>query len=226
VENACSTPSHTTVTFKMQSGRQTKRTTGDPAVPEKGKDLATGRTRILEHSTNLSFFTFLISRSLKNSLNFKDFLFIFPITLSFLSLSFEKSSPFLKPSRTDKKNYLMRVGKRSAEVDLEGNERPDHGFLIRIGRSQQIPRQSLYSRKRADKTYLIRVGRSVGPPTNLIRVGRSVGPPTNLKRVGRSVGPPTNQDKRQKSGSNAFFLTRVGRAAFKRKSFFTRVGRS
>jgi len=107
----------------------------------------------------------------------------------------------------------MRVGKRSAEVDLEGNERPDHGFLIRIGRSQQIPRQSLYSRKRADKTYLIRVGRSVGPPTNLIRVGRS-------------VGPPTNQDKRQKSGSNAFFLTRVGRAAFKRKSFFTRVGRS
>merc|ERR1712240_783156 len=125
------------------------------------------------------------------------------------SLSFEKSSPFLKPSRADKKNYLMRVGKRSAEVDLEGNERPDHGFLIRIGRSQQIPRQSLYSRKRADKTYLIRVGRSVGPPTNLIREGRSVGPPTNLKRVGRSVGPPTNQDKRQKSGSNAFFLTRV-----------------
>jgi len=101
----------------------------------------------------------------------------------------------------------MRVGKRSAEADFERNERPDHGFLIRIGRSttavQDKQPQQIYGRmkpnlieeKKVDKSLLTRVGRSGGPP-------------------------PGRGHKRQKSGSNAFFLTRVGRAKQRRNSFF------
>jgi len=87
----------------------------------------------------------------------------------------------------------MRVGKRSAEVDFERNERPDHGFLIRIGRSTKAVKENLTEDKKVDKSLLVRVGRSGGPPPG---------------------------HKRQKSGSNAFFLTRVGRAKRKRNSSF------
>jgi len=128
----------------------------------------------------------------------------------------------------------MRVGKRSGEADLARNSRPDNGFLIRIGRSPKshqffhptpLARQILSNsqaqfltrNERADKGFLTRVGKA--DKSFLTRVGRS----SNLNSQ-----PPANQDKRQKSGSKAYFLTRVGRAgvATKRKSYFTRVGRS
>jgi len=99
----------------------------------------------------------------------------------------------------------MRVGKRSAEVDFERNERPDHGFLIRIGRSTKAVKekqlQQTFGRKKANLTEDKKVDKSL------------------LVRVGRSGGPPPGH-KRQKSGSNAFFLTRVGRAKRKRNSLF------
>ena len=145
----------------------------------------------------------------------------------------ENTSAFVKPSRTNKKNYLMRVGKRSGEADLARNARPDHGFLIRIGRSAKsqhffhpttLDRQIISNlqepiltrNERADKGFLTRVGKA--DKSFLTRVGRS---------SGLDSQPPANQDKRQKSGSKAYFLTRVGRAgeATKRKSYFTRVGR-
>jgi len=121
----------------------------------------------------------------------------------------------------------MRVGKRSGETDLARNSRPDHGFLIRIGRSAKPYNHQLYPESldneepliaretKADRGFMTRVGKA--DKSFLIRVGRS---------SGASPQTPAIQDKRQKSGSKAFFLTRVGRAATKRKAYFTRVGRS
>jgi len=96
----------------------------------------------------------------------------------------------------------MRVGKRSPEVDFERNERPDHGFLIRIGRSTKaVKEKQTFGKKKANLTEGKKVDKSL-----LVRVGKSSG--------------PSPDHKRQKSGSNAFFLTRVGRAKQKRNSSF------
>ena len=121
----------------------------------------------------------------------------------------------------------MRVGKRSGETDLARNSRPDHGFLIRIGRSakpynhQQNPERLdneepfLGRETKVDSGFMTRVGEADKP--FLIRVGRS---------SGTSPQTPAIQDKRQKSGSKAFFLPDKGwRAATNRKAYFTRVGR-
>lgn len=147
----------------------------------------------------------------------------------------------------------MRVGKRSDENGLERNVRPDHGFLIRIGKSDPsfvtrmgrlyhdfsvFPRTQeremliegpdmiknsqepiLTRNVRADKGFLTRVGKA----------DKSFSPMTDMSTMSTQLlNRDNNQSKRQKSGSKAYFLTRVGRAGktTKRKSYFTRIGRS
>lgn len=167
----------------------------------------------------------------------------------------------------------MRVGRSADKSAMTRNSRPDHGFLIRIGK----PDPSLHNRllglidttagpiftrqERANKGFLTRVGKAdksfltrVGKSDNMIdqpqiRYDTLIGHPRSETLIGQPrsvimIGQPKSgiligqsksdnlsgqsQNKRHKTGSKTYFLTRVGRAkgTTKRKSYFTRIGRS
>jgi len=143
----------------------------------------------------------------------------------------------------------MRVGrsphKRSEEEGLTRQERPDNGFLIRIGRSDKFESKevgildgevSSSTNKLVKKILMKRptvIENSLEPILTrnlradkgfLIRVGKA--DPSFLPNVERTLGAGLTHVKRQKTGSKAYFLTRVGRAGepTKRKSYFTRIG--